>query len=186
MAFVVVYDACVLFPAPVRDLLIRLGQTGVVRARWSNRILDEVFRNILRVRPELNESSLARTRELMNAAIADVVVDGFETIESSLSLPDENDRHVLAAAIRSGAQVIVTFNLRDFPSSALSAWGIEAVDPDAFVFDLIDLAPGAVTHAVREQARALKNPPRTAMELLDTLALSGLHRSVARLRQLLL
>jgi predicted nucleic acid-binding protein len=157
-----------------------------VRARWSNRILDEVFRNILRVRPELNESSLVRTRELMNAAIADVVVDGFETIESSLSLPDENDRHVLAAAIRSGAQVIVTFNLRDFPSSALSAWGIEAVDPDAFVFDLIDLAPGAVTHAVREQARALKNPPRTAMELLDTLALSGLHRSVARLRQLLL
>ena len=186
MALVVVYDACVLFPAPVRDLLIRLGQTGVVRARWSNRILDEVFRNILRVRPELNESSLVRTRDLMNAAIADVVVEGFESIESSLSLPDENDRHVLAAAIRSGAQVIVTFNLRDFPSSALSAWGIEAVDPDAFVFDLIDLAPGAVTHAVREQARALKNPPRTAMELLDTLAVSGLHRSVARLRQLLL
>ena len=182
MAFVVVYDACVLFPAPLRDLLIRVGLAGIVRARWSERILDEVFRNILRVRPELDDKALARTRTLMNAAIPDVVVSGFEPIEAGLTLPDPEDRHVLAAAIRVGAQVIVTFNLRDFPADALEPYGIEAMDPDSFLVDIIDLAPGAVLRVVDEQAKALKNPVRTSVELLDTLVANGLHRSVAKLR----
>ena len=185
MAFVIVYDACVLFPAPLRDLLIRLAQTGVVRARWSERILDEVFRNILRVRPELKPEQLERTRALMNQAIPDVVVDGFESIEAGLSLPDVDDRHVLAAAIRSGAQTIVTFNLKDFPDETLAAYGVEAVDPDTFVVDLIDLAPGVVLSVVDEQAKALKSPPRTTLELIDTLESNGLRRTAAKLRELL-
>ncbi|MEJ7562802.1 MAG: PIN domain-containing protein [Ilumatobacteraceae bacterium] len=184
MAFVVVYDACVLFPAPLRDLLIRLAQTGIVRARWSERILDEAFRNLQRVRPELSSKQLERTRELMNAAIADVVVEGFEELEGGLSLPDPDDRHVLAAAIRIGAQAIVTFNLKDFPADTLALYGVEAVDPDTFVVDLIDLAPGVVLRVVDEQARALRNPPRTLLELVDTLAGNGLLRAAAKLREL--
>jgi hypothetical protein len=99
MALCVVDDACVLFPAPLRDLLMRIAHAVLVRARWSETILDECFRNILIVRPELDPQVLARTRQLMNTAVADCVVVGFEPLVEGLDLPDPNDRHVLAAAI---------------------------------------------------------------------------------------
>ena len=121
MAFVVLYDACVLYPAPLRDLLVRLANTGVVRARWSAAILDECFRNILENRPELKPEALQRTRELMTRAVPDCMVTGFEQLIDGLVLPDSDDRHVLAAAIRAGAQAIVTFNLGDFPAAWLDS-----------------------------------------------------------------
>lgn len=184
MAFVVVYDACVLYPAPLRDLLIRLGVSGLVRARWSETILDECFRNIAKQRPDLPAEALARTRMLMNRAVADARVSGFEPLIPSLELPDPDDRHVLAAAVRGGAQVIVTFNLADFPSEKLGAFDVEAQHPDEFVLNLIDLAPAAVTKVVTEQAASLRNPPRSVGELLDVLLQQGLVQSVARLRDL--
>ncbi len=183
MAFVVIYDACVLYPAPLRDLLVRLGLVGIVRARWTETILDECFRSIQEKRPDLRPEALARTRELMSAAIPDCTVSGHEHLIDGLTLPDEEDRHVLAAAIRAGAQAIVTFNLKDFPVDALRRYEVEAVHPDDFVLDLIDLAPGAVAQVVREQARALKSPPQSHSELLDTLRNSGLDQSVAKLRE---
>ena len=124
MAFIVLYDACVLHPAPLRDLLIRIANTGVVHARWSERILDECFRSILTRRPALKPDALARTRELMNDSVSDCLVEGFENLIDGLSLPDLDDRHVLAAAIRAGAQVIVTANLRDFPANAQESVGL--------------------------------------------------------------
>lgn len=129
MAFTVLYDACVLYPAPLRDLLVRLAMTGLFRAKWTDEILDEVFRNVLKNRPELEVARLDRTRDLMNRAVRDVRVENYETLIDALTLPDPDDRHVLAAAIRSDAQVIVTWNLKDFPPSALSPYGIEAQDP---------------------------------------------------------
>lgn len=184
MAFTVVYDACVLFPAPLRDLLIRIGQASLVRARWTEQILDEVFRNIKLRRPDLNDASLQRTRALMNAAVRDSLVTGYEQLIDGLTLPDKDDRHVLAAAVRSGAQIIVTSNLRDFPDDALKAFGIEAQSPDEFVLNLLDLAPGAVAAIVSKQAADLKNPPHTRDQLLETLIANGLVRSVAKLREL--
>ena len=92
--------------------------------------------------------------------------------------------HVLAAAIRAGAQTIVTFNLKDFPAATLAPYDIEAQHPDDFVLDTIDLAPGTVTQVISEQAAALKNPPRSIGDLLDTLREQGLVRSVAKLREL--
>jgi hypothetical protein len=91
---------------------------------------------------------------------------------------------VLAAAIRAGAQAIITFNLADFPAEKLTPYTIEATHPDDFVLDAIDLAPGLVTTVVTEQAAALKSPPRTVGDLLDTLRDQGLVRSVAKLREL--
>jgi hypothetical protein len=185
MAFVVLYDACVLYPAPLRDLLVRLANTGVVRARWSAAILDECFRNLLEHRPDLKPESLQRTRELMTRAVPDCMVSGFESLIDGLVLPDVDDRHVLAAAIRAGAQAIVTFNLDDFPAQRLASYNIEAKHPDDFVIDTIDLSVGTVARVVAEQAGALKNPPRSIPELLDTLRDQGLVRSVAKLRELL-
>jgi len=104
MAFVVLYDACVPYPAPLRDLFVRLANTGVVRARWSTAILDECFRHILVNRPDLKPEALQRTRDLMARAVPDCLVTGFEQLIDGLVLPDPDDRHVLAAAISVTAQ----------------------------------------------------------------------------------
>jgi predicted nucleic acid-binding protein len=147
-----------MYPAPLRDFLLRIAKSGIVRARWSETILDEVFRSILRERPEL-ENKLTRTRELMMQAIPDCMVTGYESLIPSIELPDANDRHVVAAAIRAHAQSIVTFNLRDFPAATLALYDIEARHPDDFVLDQIDLAPARIIEAVVFQAHALRNPP---------------------------
>ncbi len=184
MSFAVIYGACVLYPAPLRDLLIRLARTGVVRACWTEQILDEVFRNLLRNRPDLEGARLAKTRELMTRAVPGCLVTGHEGLIDGLVLPDADDRHVLAAAIASGAQAIVTSNLKDFPERALKQHGLEALSPDAFALDLLDLAPAAVIQAVSEQAQALRNPSHTFAQLLETLHRNGLVRTVAKLREL--
>lgn len=121
MPLVVIYDACVLFPAPLRDLLLRLAERGLVRARWSGEILNECFRNILAKRPDLSMKALSRTRALMNTAFPDALITDYEKLAHGVNLPDPNDRHVVAAAMKADARVIVTFNLRDFPDRALSA-----------------------------------------------------------------
>jgi hypothetical protein len=120
MTPVAVYDACVLYPSPLRDFLIRVAIEDLVVARWSARILDEVFRNIAVNRPDLDTARLARTRDRMCAAVLDCVVEGSEDIEAAITLPDPDDRHVVAAAIRAGAGSVITLNLRDFPAVELA------------------------------------------------------------------
>lgn len=182
MAFGATYDACVLYPAGLRDLLVRLGMTRLFRARWTHQILDEMVKAILSRRSDLTEQQLQRTRELMCAAVPDCLTTGFEGLIDGLDLPDPDDRHVLAAAIRANSGVIVTENVADFPQTTLEPYNIEAQTPDIFVLHLIDLAPSTVRAVVEAQATALKDPPMTAGEVLDHLALSGLPRSVAALR----
>jgi hypothetical protein len=120
----------------------------------------------------------------MRQALPDCLVTGYEKLISALKLPDPGDRHVLAAAIHAGAQVIVTINLKDFPDEALTPYNIEAKHPDDFVLNAIDLGPGMITQVIREQAVSLKNPPKTIHELLETLSAQGLVQSVAKLREL--
>jgi hypothetical protein len=186
MAFVVVYDACVLYPGPIRDLLLRIANTGIVRARWTERILEECFSNIAKDRPDLAIDALNRTRRLMCDAVPDCLVAGYEHLEPALDLPDLDDRHVLAAAIRANAQAIVTFNLRDFPDHVLQRYDIEAKHPDDFVLESLDLAPGAIVECAVGQSRALQIPPVSLPELLNTLSRQGLVQSVARLQELML
>ncbi|MGA6162807.1 PIN domain-containing protein [Amycolatopsis magusensis] len=113
MNSVVLYDACVLYPSTLRDLLIRLAQAGLVRAKWSDRILDEVFGNLAENRPDLDPAQLDRTRKLMVTAVRDCLVTGYEPLIGAVELPDPDDRHVLAAAIKARAEILVTSNLRD-------------------------------------------------------------------------
>lgn len=112
--FTVLYDACVLYPAPLRDLLMHVAVTDLYRAKWTDAIHDEWTRNVLENRPDLKPEQLQRTRELMNAHVRDCLVTGYETLIEAVTLPDPDDRHVLAAAIRAGADLIVTFNLGIF------------------------------------------------------------------------
>lgn len=184
--FTVVYDANVLYPAPLRDLLIRLARTRLFHGRWTDRILDEVFASLIAKRPELDAAALARTRQLMYAAVPNCLIHGWEPMVEGLELPDRDDRHVLAAAIRAGAQVIVTANIRDFPATALEPLNIEAQHPDVFVLGLIDLDPGAVVTVLHQQQKDLRRPETTLSALLDLLERQALVQSVAALRSLLL
>ena len=120
----------------------------------------------------------------MNAHVRDCLVTGYEDLIEALTLPDPDDRHVLAAAIRSGAGVIVTSNLADFPRETLARYGIEAQHPDEFIVHLLHLAPDLVCSAAKKQRESLKKPPMTVNEYLDSLERQGLPQTVATLRQL--
>jgi predicted nucleic acid-binding protein len=182
-SFTAVLDACVLFSASLRDLLLWLATNGVFRARWSQELLDEWTRNLLAKRPEVDPTRIERTCRLMNAAIMDAMVTGHESLIGGLQLPDADDRHVLAAAIRSGAAAIVTFNLKDFPAEALRPYGVEAIHPDDFLIQQIDLAPGLVAAAIKMHRASLQNPPKTVEDYIDTLERQQLPKAAIRLRE---
>jgi len=177
----VIYDANVLYPAPLRDLLIRIAMSGLVRARWTDAIHEEWIRNLLRNRPDLSLKQLKRTRELMDRAVPDCLVVGYEELIDELTLPDPGDRHVLAAAIRANATVILTHNARDFPKRVLTPHGMLARRPDDFLAGLFDADPTALCEVARAQRAALSSPPQSADAFLETLRRVGLTKTTARL-----
>ena len=179
---IVLYDACVLYPAPLRDLLVRVALTDLVQVHWTEEIHREWMRNLLENRPDLSAAQLERTRQAMNAAVTDSVVEGYEELIPQLHLPDADDRHVLAAAIHTRAQVIVTFNLKDFPVSALAPYGLVARHPDDFLGDLLTMDARAVVETIIAQCRALRRPPKTLDEHLETLQSNGLVKTVTRVK----
>ena len=180
--FTALFDASVLYPAPLRDLLMHLAATELFRARWTRAIHEEWIAALLKKRPELARERLERTRDLMNAAVLDCLVEGYEDLIAALVLPDPQDRHVLAAAIHARADVIVTVNLSDFPSDVLRKYGMDAQHPDVFVRYLIDLSAAAVCGAIKRHRANLKNPPKTVEEYLDTLLRQSLPETVSALR----
>ncbi len=178
----VVYDACVLYPAPLRSLLMHLAMTGLYRARWTNEIHEEWMRSVQMDYPDFTRQQAERIRDLMNAHVADCIVTGYEPLIPSLTLPDADDRHVLAAAIQSGADIIVTFNLKDFPDDTLMPHDVEAQHPDEFLVRQLDVAPTVVCAAAKRQRRSLKNPAMTVDAYLASLARQGLAKTVSALR----
>jgi hypothetical protein len=169
------YDANVLYPAEMRNLLMHLVLTGLFRATWSAGVHQEWMSALLRNRPDLSREKLERTRMLMDQHATDALVTGYEDLIPGLQLPDPNDRHILAAAIRAHADVIVTANVRDFPAGILAPLGIEAQHPDEFVLHLLDLASGIVAEAARNHRASLKNPPQTLDDYLNALEARGLY-----------
>lgn len=179
---VALFDACVFYPAPVRDLLMQLALTDLFRARWSSSIHDEWIAAVLRDRPDIAESRLERTRALMDSHARDCLVTGFEYLIPVLELPDPDDRHVLAAAIHGGASIIVTYNLSDFPAKALRRFGLEAQHPDVFVSCLAEAFPAAVASCARTVRKRLRNPPVSPQQYLDNLEKRALVETVSMLR----
>ncbi len=174
--------ACLLYPAPLRDFLMHLAVLDTFQAKWTEEIHTEWIRNVLKNRPDLKMEQLERTRQLMNAHTRDAVVENYEHLIDSLQLPDENDRHVLAAAVHAKADLIVTFNLRDFPAKELSRYGVEAVHPDSFIQKLIENNADLVFSAAQRQWKSLKNPPKPLTEFLEILTSNGLEETVKHLR----
>ena len=179
--FVVLLDANVLYPFGVRDALLRFAETGLYRARWSDDILDEMVRSVSRIRPD-REASILSTRAAMTRAFPEARVEGYEGLISALKLPDENDRHVLAAAIRAGAQWIVTENQRDFPAAALRPYDIESLTADEFPVSTFELYPSQALAALRTMRREYQAPAMNPNEFVLFLQRIGLAQSAALIR----
>lgn len=184
--YTVIYDACVMYPAPLRSLLMYLALSGQFRARWSEAIHDEWIRNLLKNRPDLNPVQLEKVRSLMNRHVPGCLVEGYEDLIPAIELPDPDDRHVVAAAVQTRAEAIITFNLKDFPDDALARYNLKAIHPDDFISDLIELNIGAALDAVRKHRAGMKNPPFSADEYLDLLLKQRLPETVSKLRPLTL
>ena len=175
---VCVYDANVLYPAQLRDLLMRLAVHGLVRAHWTEEIHEEWTRNVLADHPDLRRADLRRTRQLMDRALPDACVEGYEHRLFDLTLPDPGDRHLLAAAIAIEATCIVTFNLKDFPEDRLQPYGVEAGHPDTFILSLLRDREDAVIEVMRRHLQSLRNPPASVSAYLHILQRAGLSETV--------
>jgi predicted nucleic acid-binding protein len=162
-----ILDSCVLFPASLRDTLLRAAALELYQPRWSTETLDEVRRNLVE-KGRTEEQTQRLTSAITQAFPEGEVTQYHDLIDQVHNHP--KDRHVLAAAVATGAQVIVTSNLRDFPQEALAPFNVEAQSPDVFLTRLFELSPGLMTQVVVDQAGALRNPPKTASEVLDMLA----------------
>ena len=173
-------DANVLYPAGLRDFLLRLADQYLYAPLWSADIHAEWIGSVLADRPDLTADVLERTRAVMDRHFPNAIVTGYSA--AGLDLPDAGDLHVLAAAIEGGAELIVTRNLRDFPADCLAPHGLTAQHPDVFIADLLDAEPEAVLAAVRGHRAALRNPPRTANEHLVALERLGLVRTASLMR----
>lgn len=183
---IVVFDACVLYPAPIRDLLMRLALADLFRAKWSKDIHREWIENILKNRSDLKREQLERTRELMDSFVRDALVEGYEKLIPALRLPDKNDRHVLAAAIRSSASIILTYNIKDFPLEITKIYGVEAQHPDDFLGQLLALSPTVFCSVVHSLRSGLKYPPVDVMAYLKTLERHSLPLTVKRLKEVIM
>jgi hypothetical protein len=121
----------------------------------------------------------------MNSHVQDALVSNYEYLIPSLTLPDSHDRHVLATAIHAKAQFIITFNLKDFPFSILKNYQIEAITPDDFLLELIDIDESTIIQAANQHRNTLKNPPFTLEKYLQTLTKQGLTETAKVFRQIL-
>jgi len=180
--FTVILDANVLYPFRVRDVLLRFYEEGLFRARWTDQIIDEWTRNLIRKQPDLEDSVRAQVEQIRQH-FDEAWVWGFEPLIDSLHLPDPGDRHVLAAAIVCGAQHVVTENLKDFPSEILDEFDIEAIDADEFLFRTFQLYPANAVSIFRQMRSDYTNPPYGQGEFILNLTANGLPRTASMLKQ---
>ncbi len=177
----VVLDANLLYPFQLRNLLVQFGVDLVIAPRWTARINEEWISNLVAAGRVLRDRLLL-TLDLMNHALPEAEVSGWEGHMEGLTLPDPDDCHVLAAALAAGAETILTMNLRDFPVSALAPYGVVALHPDDFLCRLHD-ADAELVRASAEAAHAnLSRSAPSFGDYLDALEHRGLPHLTRRLR----
>lgn len=180
---VAVLDACVLYSSTLRDFLLELALGSLYDARWSDQIMEEWSRNLLRNRADLSAGKVAATVAAMNRIFPEATLNADSAVIAQLVLPDPKDRHVLATAIAAEAAIIVTNNLKDFPISALRAYSCVAMTPDQFVENLYRLDPAGTLAAFERQQLQYYKPPCTPGELLERFTRNSLPQTAAWLRR---
>ncbi|GAA0966206.1 PIN domain-containing protein [Frigoribacterium faeni] len=176
VSFPAFFDACTIYGIRLTDLLLRLADEGAFRPLWSEEVLEEVRRNV--VANGISEGGIEKRLATMRRFFPDALVTGYEPLMDSLSC-DPKDRHVLAAAIRSRADVLVTFNLRDFPDASLDPFDVDLVHPDDFLLDQLDLFPGLVVRVLHELAEDYSDPRQDVDDVLEALRRAGVPRFAA-------
>jgi hypothetical protein len=170
MAFepsIAVFDACILYPFHLRNIVVRAAVDRLVEARWTDEIHEEWIRNLTFGTPAIPIERMQATRRLMNEALPTATVSGYRDHIPAVSLPDPDDRHVVAAAIAASASTILTWNLRDFPAGELKKFGLRRAPPDAFLTDLYDKIPDLAVSSLANARRKSEQEPRLRL---------GLHR----------
>lgn len=167
----VVLDACVLVPMPLCDTLLRLAEDSpLYRPLWSDRILEEVGRAVKEKLGHTEVQSKRRT-DAMRLAFPEALVPSASELETALTcIPDKDDRHVLACAIRSGAYAIVTSNTKDFPEECLAKWDLVCQTPDDFLLHQFHLNSALVMEKLDNQATAIGKERPYILERLRVLA----------------
>ncbi len=179
---VVLLDANVLYSIYLRDFLLFLAAFTIYQPKWSDEINDEWTRNLLLKRPDLVPEKVLGVVTNMNTYFRRANVTDYSDLTNNLKLPDPNDRHVLAAAIKAKAAIITTANLRDFPKDYISQFDIEILHPDTFILRLLDDTPDKCLLAFRAYVKSMKNPKQSEEEVLTALTKSGLVESVIVIR----
>lgn len=164
---VVVLDASVLFPMPLCDTLLRAARRGLYQAHWTEDIVEELRRNLVRDL-KLSPDRVAYRIAEMRGALPDANIEGYQALVGAMT-NHPKDRHVLAAAVAGEADVIVTSNLRHFPEAALEPFAVRVLSPDEFMSDLFDREPEIVRTLLREQAAGLKRPPKSVADVINEL-----------------
>lgn len=167
--FRVVIDACVMLPQTLNDLLLTLAEEELFQPIWTAELLDEVERNLVKKFGVAPPSAAYRIRQMRKAfPHAESETEGYRELIGSMK-NHRKDRHVLAAAVRSGAALIVTTNLKDFPDQALEPYDIDAEHPDEFLLDQLDLDEHRVLAAIDRMLLRNTRPPRSLLQLADSL-----------------
>lgn len=161
--------------------MLRVAEQGFYQPLWSDRILGEAQAAIEEIHPGID---VHKRFTQMGEAFEEATVAGWQALERTVSLPDSDDRHVVAAALRGGAQVIVTFNLRDFPQASIAQFGLSAVHPDDFLLDQFDLDPAATLQVIYDQAAHTSNPCLSAKDLVVLLSRAGVPNFADEIRRL--
>jgi hypothetical protein len=172
MAFepsVAVFDACILYPFHLRNIVVQAAVDRLVEARWTDAIHDEWIRNLTANAPAIPIERLQITRRLMNDALPMAMVNGYEEHIPEVTLPDPNDRHVVAAAITAKATLILTWNLRHFPENELKKFGLRKMTPDAFLCGILDKVPDLVISSLKNARRNLSKTRVSASDFLRIL-----------------
>lgn len=181
--FKAVLDTNVIFPIVTRDLLLWFAHYDLYTPKWSEHIFDE-WRDVM-IRKGVDEAEAEKRVQRANTAFPDALVKNYTSLIEKLELPDEKDRHVLAAAIKTNANVIVTSNLKDFPTEYLASFGLTAKSADDFLTDIIDLNSDKAVEAFREMVLNRKNPAMDEYQVLESLRKIGLKDTANYLHALL-
>ncbi|MBK6623079.1 MAG: PIN domain-containing protein [Saprospirales bacterium] len=181
--FTCVLDANVIYPIEIRDLLFWFAHYELYTPKWSTHIFDE-WKEVMK-RKGVPEDEISKRLEKANNAFPEALVNNYEALIDSLQLPDLKDRHVLAAAIKTDAHIIVTNNLKHFPSEILEPYGLSAKSADDFLTDIIDLNHETALEAFRRLVMNRRNPDLDEYQVMDALRRNGLKETADYLHALL-